>query len=83
MPKRTFWQSLRYFTNEFTVLSLLNAGLVISFFFLQILYDEEGRVIGVFNNTEELVCKMMERVCQVHDIPQGNYYVRFKTGRVS
>ena len=82
MPKRTFWQSLRYFTNEFTDLSLSNTSLVISFFLLQILYDDEGRIIGVFNNTEDLVSKLMERVCKVHNIPPGNYCVRFKTGRV-
>mgnify|MGYP007015855771 FL=1 len=82
MPKRTFWQSLRYFTNEFTDLSLSNTSLVISFFLLQILYDDEGRIIGVFNNTEDLVSKLMERVCKVHNIPPGNYCVRFKTGGV-
>ena len=61
----------------------LTAGLLISFFFLKILYDEEGRVIGIFNNTQDLITKYMARVVEVHNIAPGEYHVRFKTGSVN
>ena len=47
----------------------------------QIYYDDEGRVIGIFNNTLNLITKYMQRVTEVHNIPEGDYYARFKTGK--
>ena len=59
MPKRTFWQRLRYFTNEFTVLSLLNASLVISFFFLKILYRENSTLYFISKQLYSLMSVLL------------------------
>ena len=38
-------------------------------------------MIGIFNDTTDLMQKYMSRVFQVNQIPPGHYYARFKTGR--